>query len=63
MRQGELLGLIWEDVDLGAGLIRLHKQLAGHAKPSITLDLYVGEFEDRKPNDSSKRLAALYGVV
>jgi integrase len=37
------------------------QRFAGHAKPSITLDLYVGEFERRKVNDSGVRLAAIYG--
>jgi integrase len=37
------------------------QRFAGHAKPSITLDLYVGEFEKRKVNDSGSRLAAIYG--
>jgi integrase len=39
------------------------QRFAGHAKPSITLDLYVGEFERRKVNDSGARLAAIYGDV
>jgi integrase len=38
------------------------QRFAGHAKPSITLDLYVGEFEKRKINDSGRRLAAIYGA-
>jgi integrase len=37
------------------------QRFAGHAKPSIMLDLYVGEFENRKINDSGARLAAIYG--
>jgi integrase len=37
------------------------QRFAGHAKPSITLDLYVGEFEKRRVNDSGARLAAIYG--
>jgi site-specific recombinase XerD len=37
------------------------QRFAGHAKPSITLDLYVGEFEQRKINHSGARLAAIYG--
>ncbi len=37
------------------------QRFAGHAKPSITLDLYVGAFEKRKVNDSGARLAAIYG--
>jgi integrase len=36
------------------------QRFAGHAKPSITLDLYVGEFENRKVNDSGARRAAIY---
>jgi integrase len=39
------------------------QRFAGHAKPSITLDLYVGEFERRKLNDSGARLAAIYRLV
>lgn len=27
MRQGELLGLLWSDVDLAAGLVRVRRQL------------------------------------
>jgi len=42
-------------------------RFAGHSKVSTTLDLYVGEFEKRRVNDSGKRLAAIYagqeGVV
>jgi integrase len=38
------------------------QRFAGHSKPSITLDLYVGEFESRKVNDSGRRLAAIYGA-
>jgi hypothetical protein len=36
------------------------QRFADHAKPSITLDLYVGEFEKRKISDSGARLAAIY---
>jgi len=36
------------------------QRFAGHAKPSITLDLYVGEFDQRRVNDSGRRLAAIY---
>jgi integrase len=35
-------------------------RVAGHSKVSTTLDLYVGEFEKRKVNDSGVRLAAVY---
>lgn len=35
-------------------------RFAGHSKVSTTLDLYVGEFEKRKANDSGQRLAAIY---
>lgn len=35
-------------------------RFAGHSKVSTTLDLYVGEFERRKVNDSGTRLAAVY---
>ena len=35
-------------------------RFAGHSKVSTTLDLYVGEFEKRKVNDSGQRLAAVY---
>jgi len=35
-------------------------RFAGHSKVSTTLDLYVGEFENRKVNDSGQRLAAVY---
>ena len=38
-------------------------RFAGHSKVSTTLDLYVGEFEKRKVNDSRTRLAAIYGAV
>ena len=37
MRKGELCGLLWKDVDLGEGTVaRL-----GHAKTSITSDIYA----------------------
>jgi integrase len=36
-------------------------RFAGHSKVSTTLDLYVGEFEKRKVNDSGVRLAQVYG--
>jgi hypothetical protein len=35
------------------------QRFAGHAKPSVTLDIYCGEFENRKVNDSGRRLAAI----
>lgn len=35
-------------------------RFAGHSKVSTTLDLYVGEFDSRKVNDSGQRLAAVY---
>jgi integrase len=35
-------------------------RFAGHSKVSTTLDLYVGEFEKRKVNDSGQRLAEVY---
>jgi integrase len=35
-------------------------RFAGHSKVSTTLDLYVGEFEKRRFNDSGQRLAAIY---
>jgi integrase len=38
-------------------------RFAGHSKVSTTLDLYVGEFEKRKVNDSGARLAAVYAGV
>lgn len=38
------------------------QRFAGHAKPSITLDIYVGEFDKRKVNDSGRRLGALYDI-
>jgi hypothetical protein len=34
--------------------------LSGHSKVSTTLDLYVGEFEKRKANDSGQRLAEIF---
>lgn len=43
--------------------VALVQRFAGHSKPSITLDLYVGEFEKRKVNDSGQRLAAAYAGV
>jgi integrase len=39
------------------------QRFAGHSKPSITLDIYVGEFEGRQQNDAGQRLAALYADV
>ena len=40
------------------------QRFAGHAKPSITLDIYVHEFEARKSNDVGERLSAAFsGVV
>jgi integrase len=38
-------------------------RFAGHSKVSTTLDLYVGEWEKRRANDSGTRLAAIYGEV
>jgi len=38
-------------------------RFAGHSKVSTTLDLYVGEFEKRKVNDSGQRLAAVYSAA
>jgi integrase len=38
-------------------------RFAGHAKVSTTLDLYVGEWEKRRVNDSGTRLAAIYRAV
>ena len=35
-------------------------RFAGHSKVSTTLDLYVGEWEKRRVNDSGTRLAAIY---
>jgi integrase len=35
-------------------------RFAGHSKVSTTLDLYVGDFEKRRVNDSGTRLAAIY---
>ena len=35
-------------------------RFAGHSKVSTTLDLYVGEFDKRKVNDSGQRLAEVY---
>jgi integrase len=35
-------------------------RFAGHSKVSTTLDLYVGEWEKRRANDSGTRLAAIY---
>jgi integrase len=39
------------------------QRFAGHAKPSITLDIYVGEFEARKSNDVGQRLSAAFTGV
>jgi integrase len=39
------------------------QRFAGHAKPSITLDVYVHEFEARKSNDVGERLSAAFGGV
>jgi hypothetical protein len=38
-------------------------RFAGHSKVSTTLDLYVGEWEKRRANDSGTRLAAIYAGV
>ena len=35
-------------------------RFAGHSKVCTTLDLYMGEFEKRRVNDSGQRLAAVY---
>ncbi|MDQ3121995.1 MAG: site-specific integrase [Actinomycetota bacterium] len=37
-------------------------RFAGHSKVSTTLDLYVGEWEKRRANDSGTRLAAIYSA-
>jgi len=39
------------------------QRFAGHAEPSITLDIYVGEFEARKSNDVGARLSAAFNGV
>jgi integrase len=39
------------------------QRFAGHAKPSITLDVYVGEFEARKSNDVGERLSTAFSGV
>jgi integrase len=39
------------------------QRFAGHAKPSITLDVYVHEFEARKSNDVGERLSAAFSGV
>ena len=39
------------------------QRFAGHAKPSITLDIYVHEFEARKSNDVGERLSAAFSGV
>jgi integrase len=39
------------------------QRFAGHARPSITLDVYVGEFEARKSNDVGERLSAAFTGV
>jgi integrase len=39
------------------------QRFAGHAKPSITLDIYVGEFEARKSNDIGERLSAAFAGI
>ena len=36
---------------------------AALSKVSTTLDLYVGEFENRRVNDSGTRLAAIYAAA
>ena len=38
-------------------------RFAGHSKVSTTLDLYVGEWEKRRVNDSGTRLAGIYGAA
>jgi integrase len=38
-------------------------RFAGHSKVSTTLDLYVGEFEKRKVNDSGQRLGVIYAAA
>ncbi len=39
------------------------QRFAGHAKPSITLDIYVGEFEALKSNDIGMRLSAAFAGI
>jgi integrase len=46
-------------IRLGADAAQVSR-FAGHSKVSTTLDLYVGEFEKRKVNDSGQRLAEVY---
>jgi hypothetical protein len=41
---------------------RPRSRFAGHSKVSTTLDLYVGEWEKRRVNDSGTRLAAIYAA-
>ena len=38
-------------------------RFAGHSTVSTTLDLYVGELEKRKVNDSGQRLGVIYGAA
>lgn len=38
-------------------------RFAGHSKVSTTLDLYVGEFEKGKVNDSGQRLGVIYAAA
>jgi integrase len=49
MRQGELFGLKWADLQWGSGTLHDQRQvkpvivvskMLGHSKPSITLDVY-----------------------
>ncbi len=46
-------------VQAGANVAQVSR-FAGHSKVSTTLDLYVGEWEKRRANDSGTRLAAIY---
>ena len=46
----------------GADIFQVQR-FAGHAKPSIILDIYVGEFEARKSNDLGERLSAAFSGV
>jgi integrase len=95
LRQAEVLGLRWSEVDFKAGVLEIRHQLTrgdrttppraarlktnagrrdvillpdlvqrqmGHARPSITSDLYVHEFDTaRRREQVSDRLAAALG--
>ena len=50
------------DGESGADAAQVSR-FAGHSKVSTTLDLYVGEFENRRVNDSGTRLAAIYAAA